>query len=47
MYCFIISVECQFLELLGVLERSIVGSMTVLKSPAIMRFVEHSKEKRL
>ncbi len=48
MYCFIVSVECQVLELPGVLERSIVGLSTVLKSPAFMVFVElHIKEKKL
>ena len=48
MYCFMTSVECQFLELPDVLERSIMGLMAVLKSPAIMGFVElYIKEKKL
>ena len=46
MYCFSISMECQFLELLEVLEWSI--AVTVLKFPSIMIFVEvHSKEKKI
>lgn len=47
-YCFIVSVECQFLELPEVLERSIMGLRTVLKSPAMMRLFEFDNmEKRL
>lgn len=43
MYCLIILVECQCLVLPGVLEWSIVGSIMVLKSPAIILFVESFK----
>ena len=43
MYCLIILVECQCLVLPGVLEWSIVGSIMVLKSPAVILFVESFK----
>ena len=36
MYCFNISVECQFLELAVVEDLSKLGLITVLKSPPIM-----------
>ena len=40
MYCFNNSVECQFLKLPAVVDRSVVGLITVLKSPKIMILVD-------
>lgn len=48
MLCFIISVECRYLEIPEALEPSLVVLMTVLKSPGTMTFVtSHRKEKML
>ena len=41
------SVECQFLKLPEVLERSIVGLMIVLKSPAVMRLFEFDNMEKM
>ena len=40
MYCFSSSVECQDRRLPAVLDRSVVGLITVLKSPPIMISVD-------